>query len=157
MNIGIIVYSKSGNTESTARRVQESISTTGHQVKTELITIKGELKPGETNIEFENRPDPGEYDLLFFGAPVQAFSAALVMSSYLDKLSSLQNKKVFCFVTKGLPFNWTGGNRALNQMKKICKEKGAKVSGTGIVKWGKNRDQDIEELVQKVKTLISKL
>ena len=52
------------------------------------------------------------------------------------------------FVTKGLRFEWTGGTRAIGQMKKICQSKGGKVIGTGIVVWNKERDKKIAELVE---------
>lgn len=157
MKIGIFVYSESGNTEAVARKVLESIPAVEHQVKMELITVKGELKPGETNIDFENKPDPGKYDYLVFGAPVQAFSLAVVMSSYINQLDTLKDKEIFCFVTKALPFDWTGGNRAVKQMEKICAQKGAKVSGSGIIKWRKKRDEEVGEIVRKVKMLIEKM
>ena len=41
-----------------------------------------------------------------------------------------------CFVTKGLPFAWTGGNRAITQMQEACKVKGAAVCGAAIMTWG---------------------
>jgi hypothetical protein len=80
---------------------------------------------------------------------VQAFALSKVMQMYLEQIPSLQDKKIALFVTKGLPFNWTGGSRAIGQMKKICQAKGGIVYGTEIVVWSKNRDKKIAELVQK--------
>lgn len=155
MNIGIIIFSKSGNTESVAKKVEENISTSDHNVQVEMISVKGEVKPEIKDYDFENNPDVVPYDFLIFASAVQAFSLNPAMKCYLNQIESLKDKKVFCFVTKALPFNWTGGNRALNQMKKICEAKGAEICGNGIVKWReKNRSADIDELIKKVRRAI---
>jgi NAD(P)H dehydrogenase (quinone) len=71
------------------------------------------------------------------------------MKAYLEQFPSLQDKKLACFVTKGTPFKWTGGTRAIGQMKKICQSKGGIVYGTGIVVWRKNREKEIADQVKK--------
>jgi hypothetical protein len=70
------------------------------------------------------------------------------MQVYLEQLPSLENKKVALFVTKGLRFEWTGGTRAIGQMKKACQSKGGEIIGTGIIVWNKNKDKKIEEVVK---------
>ncbi len=89
------------------------------------------------------------YDALIFGAPVQAFSLSKAMNDYMQQITSLQSKKVACFVTKGAPFKWTGGTRAIGQMKNICQTKGGNVIGTGIVIWRKDREKQINDLINK--------
>ena len=150
MNIGIIVFSQSGNTESVAKKIKENISEE-HHVNVDMITVKGEVKVELKEYQFENKSEISQYDLLIFASPVQAFSLNSAMKCYLNQIESLNQKKIFCFVTKALPFNWTGGTRALNQMKKICEAKGAEICGDGIVKWReKNRKNDIEEVIKKI-------
>ena len=84
------------------------------------------------------------YDALIFGAPVQAFALSPVMKRYLTQITSLENKKVACLVTQYFRYPWSGGNRAIRQMKKICESKGGEVCGSGIVNWSNlNRDQQI--------------
>ena len=151
MNIGIIVYSQTGNTDAVARKLQEKLTAAGHTTNLERITVTGNASPGSKDFQFTSSPAVDRYDAIIFGAPVQAFSLAGVMTSYLNQLSSLRNKKVACFVTKQLPFNWTGGNRAIAGMKKICASKGAAVCGTGIVIWSKSgREQNISACVEKL-------
>ena len=76
------------------------------------------------------------------------------MASYFKQAASLQGKPIACFVTKQLPFYWTGGNRAIRQMKRFCTSKGASVLGSGIVIWGsKQRDQQISEVVDRLSRL----
>ncbi len=86
---------------------------------------------------------------MIFGAPVQAFSLSAIMKAYMDQIKSLNDKKVACFVTKGAPFNWTGGNKAINQMKKIIESQGGTVIGTEIVVWRGKREEQIVELLEK--------
>ncbi|MGB2782328.1 MAG: flavodoxin family protein [Atribacterota bacterium] len=154
MNIGIIIYSQTGNTKSVALKLKEKLSAAGHSVDTEQIEISGELGPRATNFQLKTKPDVDKYDALVFGAPVQAFSLTPAMKSCLTQMTSLKGKKVACFVTKGLPFYWTGGNQAINKMEKICKSKDGEVCGSEMVIWSsKRRDQKITEVIEKLSKL----
>ena len=126
----------------------------GHTVEIEQIRLAGGQQTPNKNSKIENPPDATAFDAVIFGAPVQAFALSKVMQMYLEQIPSLQDKKIALFVTKGLPFNWTGGSRAIGQMKKICQAKGGIVYGTEIVVWSKNRDKQIAELVQKIQRIV---
>ncbi len=155
MKIGIIVYSQTEHTYSVAEKLQEKLLATGHSVNVERITPAGEVHPGSKDITFQNQPDIQEYDALIFGSPVHAFNLAPAMKAYLEQIPSLQDKKVACYVTKGLPFHRTGGNQAISQMKKLCQSKGGAVMGTGIVVWRGGRAKEINELVEQFGLLFS--
>ncbi len=149
MNIGIIVYSQTGNTYSVAQKLKEKLLAVGHSANIEQIETIGEVKEGEKNIQFKTLPEIGIYDALVFASMVQAFSLSLVMKSYLTQIGSLKGKKVACFVTKGLPFHWTGGNHAISQMKSICESKDATIVGTGIIVWkNKQREKMIDNMTE---------
>lgn len=151
MKIGIIVYSQTGNTYSVAQKLKEKLDAAGHEAQIEKVTTVGEVKPGTKEIQFETAPRLESYDGLVFAAPVHAFSLAPAMDAYLRQISLLGERKVACFVTKMLPFNWTGGTRAIGQMEKICQTKGADVCGSAIIGWGKGkRDLSIAEAVEKM-------
>lgn len=149
MKIGIIVHSQTGHTYEVAQKIEENLLATGHTVEIEQIRLAGGQQTPNKNSKIENPPDATAFDAVIFGAPVQAFSLSKVMQMYLEQISSLQDKKISLFVTKGLRFNWTGGSRAIGQMKKICQAKGGIVYRTEIVVWSKNRDKQIAELVRK--------
>ena len=149
MKIGIVVHSQTGNTCKVAQKLQEKLSASGKEVEIQRVRMVGGDKPQGKDIKIENPPDIGKYDALIFGAPVHAFSLAPAMKVYMEQIASLQDKKVALFVTKGLRFDWTGGTRAIGQMKKICQTKGAMIYGTEIVVWNKQRDKKIAELVEK--------
>ncbi len=155
MKIGIVVYSQTEHTYSVAENLQEKLLEAGHSVNVERITPAGEVHPGSKDITFQNQPDIQEYDALIFGSPVHAFNLAPAMKAYLEQIPSLQDKKVACYVTKGLPFHRTGGNQAISQMKKLCQSKGGKVMGTGIVVWRGGRAKEINELVEQFGRLFS--
>ncbi len=146
MNIGLIIYSHTGNTRSFAGMLQEKITTAGHAVSIEEITITGHAPAQPGKFELDHVPDPAGYDAVILGAPVQAFTLNPVMKAYLEKLPSLSGKKTALFVTKRLPMLWIGGTGAIRIMKTACEEKGANVVGTEIVVWSeKKREQSIEQ------------
>ncbi|MBN1539170.1 MAG: flavodoxin family protein [Candidatus Thermoplasmatota archaeon] len=154
MRIGLIVHSQTGNTLSVAEKIEKRLSGKGHDVKLEKVVPKGEVKPGQKNVEFESKPDVKDYDAIIFGAPVNGFSLSVPMKAYMEGLPSLKGKKVALLTTKALIFNWTGGNGTIRKMKKISGSKGAEVLGSGIVIWReKGRERNIEEVVDLISGL----
>ena len=156
MDIGIIVFSFTGNTHSVALKLKEKLSAAGHAVSYERLEVVGEYTPGSAgmqpdNIQFETLPNTEQYDALVFGSPVQAFSLSPVMTGYLKQIPSLQDKKVALLVTQAFPYGWMGGNRAIRQMRRICESKGATICGSGVVNWmRRRRDQQITEVTDRL-------
>jgi multimeric flavodoxin WrbA len=149
MKIGIIVHSQTNNTYSVALKLEEKLKEAGNEVEVKRVSMVGGDKPANKGkIHLENPPIIDEYDAIIFGAPVHAFALAPAMQIYLEQLPSLQDKKVALYVTKNLRFEWTGGSRAVGQMKNYVYSKGGILMGTGIVIWNKNRDKKIAELVE---------
>lgn len=149
MKIGIIVHSQTNNTYSVALKLEEKIKEAGNEVEIEKVSMVGGDRPeNKEKIQLENPPSVDDYDALIFGSPVHAFSLAPAMQVYLEQLPSLENKKVALFVTKGLRFEWTGGTRAIGQMKKACQSNGGEIAGTGIIVWNDQRDKKIAQLVR---------
>lgn len=139
MNIGIVVYSWSGNTLSVAEKLKERLAAAGHTVNLEQVTVVGERKQGAREFQLEARPDAASYDAVVFGSAVEAFSLSPVLSAYLKQIGSLAGKKVACLVTQQFPYPWMGGNRAIGQMRRLCKEKDATIVGSAVVNWAKSR------------------
>lgn len=149
MKIGIIIYSQTENTHITALKLKEKLLEMGHEVNLERLVTVGETMPRTKKVELEKVPDLSEYQGLVFGSPVHAFTLAPAMNSYLEQIQTLENKKIACYVTKALPFNWTGGNTAISKMKKICESKGGEVVGTDILVWRGDIDKKINDLIRK--------
>lgn len=153
MNIGMIVYSQTGNTWSVAQKLQEKLSAAGHTVTMERIEVIGEVSPGKP-VQFSATPEPQPYDALVFGSPVRAFSLCQAMVEYLKQVAPLQGKKVACLITEAFPFPWLGGNRAVRQMTRLCKAARADVCGSGIVNWmKKEREQQVVDVTDSMSTL----
>ena len=150
MKIGIIVYSQTGNTFAVAQKLQAKLQAAGHSANVErLTTLGGEAVPKKAKIE--KLPDLSGYDALAFAGPVKAFSLSQVMAAYMNQLPPLDNKKAVVFVTKGLAMAWTGGNKAIRQLKKGVESHGGTVVGTGMVFWGsKGRDAQIDQVVDQL-------
>ena len=154
MNIGIILYSETGNTYSVSQKLKEKIVKAGHSVNIERLKVIGKVHPSTKDVKFESLPDIEPYDALVFGSPVQAFSLSSAMTAYLSQIKSLLDKKVAFLVTQFFPFPWLGGNRTIGQMKKICESKGATICGAAVVNWSKpSRGKQIAEMVEKLSKL----
>jgi hypothetical protein len=149
MDIGLVVYSQTGNTLSVAEKIREKLISGGHTVTLEQIKISGKMPAQPGKFELTEIPGVDSYDALILGAPVQAFSLNPVMKAYLTHLPELNGKKVALFVTKHLPLLWLGGTGAIAKMKKECEARGAKVSGSDIVVWAESkRDKTTAECVE---------
>ena len=154
MNIGIILYSETGNTYSVSQKLKEKLVKSGHSVNIERLKVIGKIHPSTKDVKFETLPNIEPYDALVFGSPVQAFSLSSAMRAYLLQTKSLQDKKIAFLVTQSFPFPWLGGNHAIGQMKKICESKGATIRGTAVVNWSKpSREKQISEIVEKLSKL----
>lgn len=154
MNIGMVVYSQTGNTQSVAMQLKEKLAAAGHTVSMELLKPVGEVKPEMKDIRFEALPNLGQYDALVFASPVQAFALHPAMVSYLTQMGPLQNKQVALLVTQAFRYAWVGGNHAVGQMSKACKAKGAQVCGSGVVNWqNPRREQQIVQVTDRLSRL----
>lgn len=134
MDIGIIVYSQTGNTLSVAEKLRDALAAKGHAVKIDRVTAEGEVGPGEP-FTLTSKPDPGKYEALVFAAPVMAFTLNPAMKAYLGQIPSIEGKKAACLVTQQLPAGWMGGNRAIRFISRALKDKGADVCCSVIVHW----------------------
>jgi flavodoxin len=154
MNIGVIVYSQTGNTRSVAAKLQEALSAAGHRAALEEVKLAGERKQGTKDFELAPLPSLAGYDVLVFGSPVEAFSLSPVTAKFLEAMPALANKSVACFVTQAFPYRWLGGNRAVRQMRKLCQAKGGTVLGSAVVNWmGAGLDARIARAVEQLSKL----
>ncbi len=149
MKIGIIVHSHTGNTLSVAERIRSELVEKGYDVELKRVSAENEDPKAKGPLQLQSAPDAKEFEVLLFGAPVWAFSLSTVMKAYLTQLPSLKGKKVGCFVTHMLPFEWMGGNSAMKQFKELCRKKGAEVFAEAIVNWSsKSRENDIAKATE---------
>ncbi len=148
MNVGIIVYSQTGNTLSVAQKLEHALKANGHAASIARV------EPIDNSSKLKSAPDVGTYDAIIFASPVQAFSLAPVMKLYLSQVSSLDGKKVYCFVTQQLKKAWMGGNHAVRQIESACKAKGAGIMASGIVNWSSDtRNQQIDDIIGRLSAI----
>jgi len=154
MRVGIIVYSKTGNTLSVAERLEKALSSAGHDVEIQKVKVNSDKEGSTGKLSLISNPDVTPYDAIIFAAPVHAFSLAPAMKLYLGQIADLSKKKVYGFVTQQFKKPWLGGNRAIRKLNALCQKKGAELQDTGIVNWSNSkREKQIEELVHKLSNL----
>lgn len=154
MNIGIIVYSQTGNTLTVAERIKEALSAQGHTVSIERFQAETIRKDNAT-IRLTAIPDPSEYDALIFGAPVQAFSLDPAMSTYLKQIGPIKKVLTICFITQHFKKPWMGGNRAMQQLLDQIKTAGSSALAIGVINWSnKNREDQIVSLSERCAKVI---
>jgi len=150
MNIGIIVYSKTGNTRTVADRLKEKLEAAGHDVAIDPVVPEEDSEPGKT-IRFSAAPDITPYEAIVFASPVQGFALSSFMKAYLVQIGPLKDKTTAGFVTKRLKGAWTGARSALRFMKKAVESKGATLAATGFIVWSSDeRERMIGETIDKI-------
>lgn len=153
MNIGIVVYSRTGHTWSVAVKLKDRLCASGHAVALERLETVGPVSLGPTGGELKTKPAIDAYEALVFGSPVQGGMLAPPMLSYLEQVASLEGKRVACLVTGFFPAGW-GRNQVLAQMKELCASKGATVCGSGSVGWfSLGRGRQISRVVNSLSAL----
>jgi flavodoxin len=134
VKIGIIAYSKTGNTLYVAEKLRDKLISEGKEAS--VIRLRSET------------PDLERYEGLVFCSPVNGRAPADPMKSYLAKMKSLQGKKVALMATGLFPASM-GRKQTLKYMKTICKDKGAEIVGQGSVGWWSfGREKKIEKLIE---------
>jgi len=147
MNVGIILYSQTGNTLAVAQRMQECLVAAGHTAQLERITVRQSQNRNAAG-DLMDIPSVDGYDAVIFGAPVQGFRLCEPMTKYLTQLPDLQGLPVACFLTQALTRKWMGGNRAWQTMYTLITAKGSEPQRIGHVHWrSEHRDAQIADAV----------
>ena len=155
MKIGIILHSQSGTTAKVARVISSLLTDKGYDVDTHLLRTIGKVSPGSSSFELKNIPETDGYECLILAGPVWAFSASPVIMKYINQLGRLNDKKALCFVTKGLPFQWTGGTRALNTMESELALSGAEIlPGAILYAFCIRKDSALRKAVEQIVELL---
>ncbi|NTV89392.1 MAG: flavodoxin family protein [Clostridiales bacterium] len=154
MKIGLIIFSRTGNTWTAAEKLRDKLAEAGHEVGLERITLdEASLKPGTPpdKIVLTSMPDPGKYEALVFGGPVEGFTISQVVKLYFTKIGPLQGKKTAVLITQAAPFAWIGGTKAVKQLLEMCASKGAVTVGSGLIGWaGGNREKRLEDTAVRI-------
>ena len=144
MNIGVVVYSLTGNSFSVAEAIKGALGSAGHTISFDTIKARNEDPNATGPVQLTQIPSVDGVKALVLGGPVRGFATAPIVKAYLEQLPNLNGLCVFLFVTHHFPFAFLGGNSALGMTRKLIEAKGGKVIGTGVVNWSsKHRAEDI--------------
>lgn len=151
MNIGILLYSYSGNTQSIAESIKSELESRGHTATIERITlINGDPNARQPAV-LKDTPDVSGYDKLIIGAPINGFNLCKAMRMYLGGHAKIKAKDINCFVTQHFKHSFLGGNRGINQIAQFCKTQGLSVKNTAVVHWSSaKRAEEIANAAQQM-------
>jgi flavodoxin len=148
MNIGIVVYSITGNTLSVAEQLKEELSK-NNAVSILRVNALNDEQNSKHPVVLLDAPKVDEFDRVIFAGHIQAFSLVKAMKMYLNQLDDLTGKEVDIILTQHFPYSWLGGNKGLRTMRKIIQSKGGNVSLSGVVHWSRKDKQDeINNLIE---------
>jgi hypothetical protein len=151
MNVGIVVYSLTGNTFEVAESIKAALRAAGHTVSFETIKARNE-DPNDTGpVELTQIPPVDGMACVVLGGPVRGFATAPIVKAYVEHLPDLKGLPVFLLVTHHFPFAFLGGNTAIGMTRKLIEAKNGRVIGSGVVNWSsKHRADNIQTIVKDV-------
>ncbi len=143
MKKAIVYYSKTGNTESVAKRFHGF----------DLLEIKAKSDdPNEKYPVLTSIPNLNGYDYVVFASPVHGFQLCKIMKAYINQLGTLKGKTIDLFVTHLFRFAFLGGNQALKQMEKYVEDKEGTVRYKTSINWkSKKKEEVIREMIREYK------
>ena len=134
MKIGILFYSKSGNTKQIADRIKQQAEK--KKLDVDLVEVNPEEEPGFFKASFSairQKPlpiqndtfDVSSYDLLFIGCPIWVGKPAPLIKTMIQKTTGFNNTKASVFITCG--GGEKPGSKAVEIIKSDLQEKQAMV------------------------------
>lgn len=150
MNAHIVVHSQSGHTAALARSIAESLKKNGHTADVTLLRPRGRLRPRMRDVSLQRLPNLAGYDTLLCGGPVWGFAASPVALAYLKTIESLAGIRVLNFVTKSLPFRFTGGTQAVASLDKEAARAGAHILDGYVHIWRGRTKNTLESIANEI-------
>ena len=152
MKVGIVIHTSSGHTLAFARAIESKLISKGHKVEIIGLRTIGAVTPsGRSKFQLKSPPELDEFDTVLVGGPVWAFKASPVIMKFLAQTKSLKGKKGLSFVTMGLPFKFTGGERAIHMMNEELEASGADVlDGETLLYLFKANQKRMDEAVERI-------
>lgn len=151
MNIGILVHSKTGNTLSVVKLLEERLRKNGHTVSIERIVPDNEDQPDKSKVRLVSAPSISGFDSIVLAGPVHGFSPTPAIQKWIETSGDLNGRNIPLVITQQLPFPWMGGNGTVRKITSQLQKKGASVPVSSIVNWGSGKRQMlIDDAVNKV-------
>ena len=135
MKIQILAHSQTGNTLQVANAIQLNLDPDGHTVVLTHIKADDERSLDPDRIKISALPNVKDADLIVLGGPVRGFAPSAAVIKTIKGLNGFSGKPVMLYVTEFFPFDFMGGKRALESMKRLVEGRGGKVVETRIIHW----------------------
>ncbi len=162
MKIGIIYYSRTGNTRIAAKKLEEKLK--NKKINVDIVEIKHTKKPGFfkagyaairqkdlpiTNTNFDLK----KYNILLVGAPIWAGKPAPFVKTFINKAKNSEGKKAAIFLT--CSSNPDKNVNAAEIISKYLEKINIKtIDGFFILKMKKNQiisgEQNIDNFIEKI-------
>lgn len=131
MNISLVIYSHSGNTQKLAELARDLLIKEGHKVDlTSLVTSPALDTKNPVNaaqLTITNLPSVQDADAVIIGGPVWAFRPVAPLPLAIKELGTqLKDKPVLAFVTHSFPWAWLTGTSSMNTLRRLAADQGAK-------------------------------
>ncbi len=157
MQIGIVVFSHTGNTRSVVDALATRLEEEGHEASVLALRPRGAYRPGDSSAELDEVIDPRPFDRVVFATPVHAFSLPAISAAYFAQLDDLEGVEMVGLVTQALPFASLGATRTLGQIAQRARERGARYLGGASISWSKRRRADrIEAALDRLVGLLTR-
>ena len=141
MNIGILVHSKTGNTLSVVKLLEERLRKNGHTVSIERIVPDNEDQPDKSKVMLVSAPSASKFDSIILAGPVHGFSPTPAIIKWIEGSGDLSGRNIPLVITQQLPFPFMGGNRTVRKLTELLQTQGATVPVSSIVNWGSGKRQ----------------
>lgn len=153
MNIGIIYYSRTGNTKKIAGYIEQAVKKKNHQ--TECIEVIPDKQPGYLNAVFSsirqkkipitNEPvDVAVYDHVFIGCPIWGRKPAPVIKTIIQQSKGFEKTMTSVFITcGGLE---TPESTSIQLLKSYLREKQANIFDDTLIVYMQGNEKIREEI-----------
>lgn len=151
------VYSEKGHSAAIAEKIKKVLADENINTEIKRFRIKSEKPLNAVTSDFSiiDAPEGLEkFSLIVFVSFVTGFMLNPVMAKYLSDIEIKSGMPCICIAAKQFKSRWTGGNQAVNKMKKLCSAKGMKVVGSGIFS---RKMENYDELIKDQADMIRKV
>jgi multimeric flavodoxin WrbA len=154
MEIGLVIYSKTGHTKRLAEAFAQRVDGMGWNMTTFSLVPAAEFSMSVERTPLTSLPDVASFDVVVLGTPVHGGRMAAPVRTFLEDSSSLAGKPVAFLLTHFFPRQW-GAVQTIEAMTALCSDAGATVLDSADVAWlglGRRRriDKAAGDLVEKL-------
>ncbi len=155
MKIGVIYYSKTGNTAKLAEKSVDLLRQAGHDVDVWRLETVEPLSMTAERAAVKEIPDFRPYDGLAIGTPVHGGRISAPVLTFLEESPTFAEKYIAFFLTHFFSRKLSA-HITIEALEKLGKKKGGEVLGSVDVTWFSiNRKRQMDEAAKALEALFS--